>query len=82
MRSELFGPERLEEHARSLAKAQIIGRGKAAPSLRRRLRKNYIALGAYFRLLADVAKAGRSVTSAGEWFLDNFHIVEEQIRQA
>jgi len=32
--------------------------------------------------LANAAKQGQQITSAGEWFLDNFHIVEEQIRKA
>ena len=83
IRSELFGLDRLEQHARSLAKAQIVGRaGKTAPPLPRRLKENYAALVAHFRLLAEAAKAEKPITSAGEWFLDNFHIVEEQTRQA
>jgi len=83
IRSELFGLERLEQHARSLAKAQVVGpAGHAGPALPRRLRENYAALGSHFRLLAEAAKAGTSITSAGEWFLDNFHIVEEQTRAA
>jgi cyclic beta-1,2-glucan synthetase len=83
IRSELFGLERLEQHARSLAKAQPVGRaGRAAPALPRRLAENYAALGSHFRLLAEAAQAGTSITSAGDWFLDNFHIVEEQTRQA
>ncbi len=83
IRSELFGLERLEQHARSLAKAQTVGRtGRAALALPRRLKENYATLGQHFRLLAEVAKNGTSVTSAGEWFLDNFHIVEEQSRAA
>ena len=83
IRSELFGLERLEQHARSLAKAQTVGKARhAGPALPRRLRENYAALGSHFRLLAEAAKAGTSITSAGEWFLDNFHIVEEQTRAA
>jgi cyclic beta-1,2-glucan synthetase len=83
IRSELFGLERLEQHARSLARAQNVGRvGRGTPSLPRRLKEDYAVLGANFRLLAEAAKADKPVTSAGEWFLDNFHIVEEQTRQA
>ena len=83
IRSELFGLERLEQHARSLARAQAVGRNaRRAEPLPRRLKENYAALCAHFRLLAEAAKTGKPVTSAGEWFLDNFHIVEEQTRQA
>ena len=83
IRAELFGLERLEQHARSLARAQTLGRGRvSAPRLPRRLKDNYTVLCADFLLLAEAAKSNKAITSAGEWFLDNFHIVEEQTRQA
>ncbi len=83
IRAELFGLERLEQHARSLARAQRVGRAsRSAPRLPRRLKDNYTALCANFLLLAEAAKTNKAITSAGEWFLDNFHIVEEQTRQA
>jgi hypothetical protein len=69
IRSELFGLERLEQHARTLAKAQTVSR-KAPRNepLPRRLKVNYAALCAHYRLLAEAGKAGKSVTSAGELF--------------
>ena len=83
IRAELFGLERLEQHARSLARAQTPGRaGRSTPRLPRRLKDNYTVLCANFLLLAEAAKTSKVITSAGEWFLDNFHIVEEQTRQA
>ena len=82
IRAELFSAERLEQHAKSLAAAQPIGASShARKSLRRRLNENSHRLIADFRILAKAAKNGRQITSAGEWFLDNFHIVEEQIRK-
>jgi len=51
-------------------------------SLRQRLNRNSAHLVVAFRELAKAAKHGQQITSAGEWFLDNFHIVEEQIRKA
>ncbi|HEX3754447.1 MAG TPA: protein ndvB, partial [Rhizomicrobium sp.] len=82
VRSELFSSERMEQHAKSLAESQPIGRAKGArPSLRRRLNDNSKRLTADFRTLAQAAKSGKQLTSAGEWFLDNFYIVQEQIRE-
>jgi cyclic beta-1,2-glucan synthetase len=82
IRSELFSAERLEQHAKSLAEAQPVSQfSKTRKSLRRRLKENSDRLIANFRVLARAAKSGNQITSAGEWFLDNFYIVEEQIRE-
>jgi cyclic beta-1,2-glucan synthetase len=81
IRSDLFSLDRLEEHARSLAAAQPVGKAGQLTALPKKLRQNVSDLTENFVLLAKVAKAGHPITSAGEWFLDNFHIVEEQARQ-
>ncbi|HEX4273673.1 MAG TPA: glucoamylase family protein [Rhizomicrobium sp.] len=82
IRSELFSAERLEQHAKSLAEAQPIGApAHRRQSLRHRLFQNSRRLITDYRALARAANSRKPVTSAGEWFLDNFHIVEEQIRQ-
>ena len=82
IRSELFSTERLEQHAKSLAEAQRIG---PAPfrivSLPRKLKGNARQLVENYRALAKTANAAKPITSAGEWFLDNFYIVEEQARE-
>ena len=65
-----------------MAEAQPVGgSAKTANSLRRRLKENSDRLIGNFRVLARAAKSGNQITSAGEWFLDNFYIVEEQIRE-
>jgi cyclic beta-1,2-glucan synthetase len=33
-------------------------------------------------LLTEAVKANRRITPAGEWLLDNFYLIEEQIRTA
>ena len=82
IRSELFSLERLEQHAKTLAEAQRIG---PAPwrlvSLPKRLNRNARQLVEDYRALAKTAAAAKPITSAGEWFLDNFYIVEEQTRE-
>ncbi len=82
IRSELFSAERLEQHAESLARAQTVSdRPPRRRPLPRRLNENADVLIETYRKIARAARDGRSITPAGEWFLDNFHIVEEQVRE-
>ncbi len=82
MRQELFGTERLELHAQTLARAQPI---TATPppvlSLHRRLDDNARVLLAAYRASAAELESGRGVVPAAEWLLDNYHLVEAQIRE-
>ncbi len=82
VREELFGVERLEQHGESLAAAQPV---TACPPivrpLRRRLADNAAALLTAYRASASELERGRRVVLAAEWLLDNYHVVEEQIRE-
>ena len=82
LREELFSIERLEQHAISLAVAQqVTARPLRRPRLAVRLGENEsVLLGAY-RAIAKAAGEGRAVTPAAEWLLDNYHLVEAQIRE-
>ena len=82
IRAELFSIERLEEHAASLAVAQqIAARPVARRPLGARLRDNETVLLSAYRAIAASAGDGRLITPAAEWLLDNYHVVEEQIRE-
>jgi cyclic beta-1,2-glucan synthetase len=82
IRAELFGVERLEEHARSLAAAQPVRPGeRKGASLVKRLAANEAALLAAYRDIAAAVDTGAAITPAAEWLLDNFHVVEKQIRE-
>jgi len=82
IRSELFSVERLEQHAESLAAAQSIGKKPTAGRpLAKRLRDNYRVLLAAYRKIGSAIREERAITPAAEWLVDNFHIVEEQIRE-
>jgi cyclic beta-1,2-glucan synthetase len=81
-RDELLSIERLEERALALAASFTVD-----PSPRRRARNifprfddNARVLRAAYRTLAGDVRTGRSVTAAGEWLLDNFHLVTSEIR--
>jgi len=80
--AELFSVERLEQHARTLAAAQTVtdapSRGHA---VRPRIAENGRVLLESYRVLARAIKDERSITPAAEWLVDNFHIVDEQLRE-
>ncbi len=82
VRQELFGVERLEQHARSLAAAQpVTARPPPVWSLQRRLADNAAVLLAAYRASAAELEGGRTVVPAADWLLDNYHLVEAQIRE-
>ena len=90
IRAELFSVGRLELHAHSLATAQVVAsditllqqlRQYCRPALQRRLTRNANTLLAAYRVSAAELQAGHSIVPAAEWLLDNYHIVEQQIRE-
>ena len=82
IREELFGVERLEEHARSLALAQIVtSRTTRGQPLARRLAENGAVLLEAYRSIVKAINEGRAITPAAEWLIDNYHFVEKQIRE-
>jgi cyclic beta-1,2-glucan synthetase len=82
IRSELFSVERLEQHAESLAAAQrITTTSRASRQLTTRLHDNARVLLKAYHAIAEAIRAERAITPAAEWLVDNFHIVEGQIRE-
>jgi len=82
LREELFSIERLELHAASLAVAQqVAARPPRRPPLAVRLSDNEAVLLGAYRAIAKAVAEGRAITPAAEWLLDNYHLVEAQIRE-
>ena len=82
VREELFGVERLEQHAKSLAAAQpVTAKPPVVVSLHARLQDNATVLLAAYRASAAEIEGDRGVVPAAEWLLDNYHIVEDHIRE-
>ncbi len=83
IRADLFGTERLEHHARTLAEAQVIASGppRAVPKLSHRVAENAEVLLRSYRTCAQALHDGQPMVPAAEWLLDNFHLVEQQLRQ-
>jgi len=80
LRAELFSASQLEAHAKSLATTHQLGPADARGMLLQRLAANHTALADAYALVADAVARGRQITPAAEWFVDNYHLIEEQIR--
>ncbi|MDO8595678.1 MAG: hypothetical protein Q7R45_03545, partial [Sulfuricaulis sp.] len=82
MRAELFSADQMERHGKTLAGAHRLSLRRASDQLLARLAENeHVLLGAC-NLLTAAVKANRRISPAGEWLLDNFYLLEEQIRTA
>src|SRR3990167_6769598 len=81
IRSEIFSVERLKQHAESLALVQTItSNPKKGYNLANRLKNNKkILLNCYHAIGKAVSKK-QAITPAAEWLIDNFHIIEGQLR--
>ncbi len=82
IREELFSIERLDQYAELLAAEHRVTEGPSrGRRLLPRLEENGREMVAAYRTLADTIRKGRSISPAAEWLVDNFHIVEEQVRE-
>ncbi len=82
LRAELFGADQMEQHGKTLAGAHHLSSRRAPDQLLARLVENeHIVLQAC-KLFTTAVKANRRISPASEWLLDNFYLIEEQIRTA
>ena len=86
LRAELYSADQMERHGKALAlghrlRPRRLARRGADPLLAR-LTRNETVLVATGELLKATVTRGQRIAPAGEWLLDNFHLVEEQVRTA
>ena len=81
LRAELFSVEQLARHARALAADHQFVTQHSSNRLLARLDGNEQSLRAFNRATLAV-NPSRRITPAAEWLLDNFYLIEEQIRTA
>jgi cyclic beta-1,2-glucan glucanotransferase len=84
IRGELLGAEHLADRARAVAAGQRLAgvrRARRRPRLLTRLDETRRILDDAHTRLAGAADHDVDVGPAGEWLLDNFHVVQEQIRE-
>jgi cellobiose phosphorylase len=82
LRSELFSSDRMELHGKTLAGLHKPGPMGIRDPLLNRLAENERILTGACNLLTSAVNANRRIAPAGEWLLDNFYLIEEQIRTA
>ncbi len=79
---ELFSVDRLEQHAESLAATQTITTAPdAGKPLIETVADNGHLLLDYYRAIARAIQREQAITPAAQWLLDNFYVVEEQLRE-
>ncbi len=82
IRADLLSLERLEGQAEILASGdRVTTRAEMGRPILPRLRENAKILADIYKDISTTARAEQPITPAAEWLLDNFHIVEEQIRE-
>ncbi|MFN5046588.1 GH36-type glycosyl hydrolase domain-containing protein [Roseateles sp.] len=82
IRSQIFGLARFQQHGQSLGAAHTATRQTAdSASFFPRLHENIKVLGEAHRYLGTQQRFEQAVSPAGEWLLDNFHIVQAQLTE-
>ena len=82
LRSELFSSDQMDHFGITLAKTHVLSKTPAKGQLLHRLADNEKVLNAVRKLLVEAIKKNSIITPAGEWLIDNFYLIEEQIRTA
>src|SRR5829696_5648482 len=79
--AEFFSVERLEQYAQTLAAKHKTVTRKGRAQLLPRLEDNGRKLEAAYKALVHAIREGRAISPAAEWLVDNYHIIEEQLRE-
>ncbi|MBU1331599.1 MAG: cyclic beta 1-2 glucan synthetase [Gammaproteobacteria bacterium] len=82
LRAELFSAAQMAAHGHQLAQQHQLNPSSKPGTLLSRLYENEALLARSCTLLSEVPVATRRATPAAEWLLDNFYLIEEQIRTA
>lgn len=82
IRDEIFSEKRFEQYAVYLAsELNITHHKKKNRSLLPRVKENEQLLKASYHKLTTFASEGIALSPAGEWIIDNYHIIQDQIRE-
>ncbi len=82
LRAELFSSSQMKQHGKTLAGLHQLTKERPSQLLLTRLTENENVLVETHALLTAAVQAKRLITPAGEWLLDNFYLIEEQVRTA
>jgi cyclic beta-1,2-glucan synthetase len=82
LRSELYSADQMKQHGKTLAGLHKPAFDRTPDRLLPRLAENERVLIDARDLVMEAVKTDRRITPAGEWLLDNFYLIEEQIGTA
>ncbi len=82
LRSDLFSGAQLEQHAESLAGWHQIDPSVGPDLLLARLTANEKVLLKAYEFVTEAVERKQRIPPASEWLLDNYYLIEEQIRTA
>lgn len=82
LKAELFSISQLEQYAKLLAKNHEVDITRGKDKLLPRLSENEDILTHVYELLISAIENKNKISAPGEWLIDNFYLVEEQIRTA
>lgn len=82
LRFDLFTAEEMQQHGLRLAASHRLSPQRGADQLLARLAENERTLERVCALLGSRTSAAQRITPAGEWLLDNHHLIDEEMRTA
>ncbi|WHH60301.1 glucoamylase family protein [Petroclostridium sp. X23] len=78
----LLNPEELEQHAREIARNHTVTQNSISVTwLITRMNDNFTLITSAYKKLNDDLKDNKTVAPAAEWLLDNYYIIEQQIKE-
>lgn len=82
LRAELFSSDQMDRFGKALASSHKLSTKPSKDHLLSRLADNEFHLQEVRKLLTDSIKRKYQIRPAGEWLIDNFYLLEENIRVA
>jgi len=82
LRAELFGSDQMKQHGSVLANEHELSLKRLPDKLLSRLADNEAVLIDVCKPMTEMIMTNRLIAPAEEWLLDNFYLIEEQIRTA
>ena len=81
IRSEIFGLQRFAQHGQSLGETHRVAETRSrGDSFFPRLQDNIRTLREAQRYIGEQAASGYDISPAAEWLIDNFHLIEAQLK--
>ena len=82
LRAELLSAEQMEDRGRALSREHRLLAEPGPELLLARLRENQSILDDASERLTAMVRDGLHISPAGEWLLDNYYLIEDQVRLA